>query len=294
MTMKLLRAVLPCWVSLVMCLLAVPVQGAIPSTAADQARWLADLVASGLQQQYGSEVAPETVAAGQAELIEGLPRILPRPLTPWELVQFQAVLCDDGGPVSASDVAPVEMGLRRSIRLRIAWLQDYLPRPALTDDDRGLIDRQLGELAELLRAGLVADLSPGFADEEAANAIIACDVTNLFSRPAGRLIASAVGPYFKRPFSPEEMRSLEQLVTRVVADARARWERAKERAASLSPGASLEVADLVVATGAPIASFTRAAAAMQWPEPVVLSPAEQDLWRRQLEARRGENGGTTP
>ena len=285
------RTRLPLFACLLLaCLVAMPALGVVPVTANDQAEWLGDVYATGLQELYGASIAP-AAAIGRTELVGGLRQALQRPLTTRELTDFQAVLFDDGGPLVGWDLPPVEMGLRRDACSVSAWLRDYLARPLLTDEQDTALDRQLAELAEALRVGLTAELSGEFADKPAEEAAVAEDVSTLFSRRVTQLALIHMGPYFKRPFSPEEMASLRTAVSQVPAEARRLWERAKPMLAGPDSLQTLTPRDLLVATGRPVVSFTNATMGMQYAAPSLLSPEEERVWHEERQARTVGTGG---
>jgi hypothetical protein len=290
MTHRFVRTVVPLCSSLLLaCLVALPALGSVPSTVDDQVTWLGDILVSGMQELYGASAAPAAVA-GRSELVEGLGQVLQRPLTTRELTEFQALLFDDGGPLTPGDLPPVEMGMRRDARLRVAWLRDYLARPPLTDEERGVLDRQLADLAETLRSGLASELSADVADKAAAEKVVAEEVTDLFSRRVAQLMSGPMTPYFKRAFSPEQMASLVGAASQVAGEARRLWEVAKPRLKDPNSPGRLAPGDLRVATGRPVAKFAADVAEVQYAAPRLLSSDEERIWTDELHAQAAATG----
>jgi hypothetical protein len=256
----------------------------MPTTLDAQASWLADCMAADLSERYGQAVRPEVLAAARGELAQGF-RSLGRPLTVRELAEFQALLFDDLGPLAPTDQPPVEMGLRRDLRIALHWLRDYLARPALQAQERMMLERQLAYLVERFRQSLTERLGSTFSDREAVASVIATDVWNLVSRRFAALMGARLSPYLKRPFSSEEMRWLMDRASQIAADARARWDDAGPTLAGPAGQFELRPDHLHVATGRCAVQFASEVAAIQFATPQVLTSEEEELWAEQLRAQ---------
>ncbi len=192
---------------------------AVPLTADQQAEWLGDVYAAGLQYHYGAGLSEQSVATTRDELLAGIKGTLAQPLdlqqlcdlTPWV---FRRTAMGQYPPPD------LELLQRRANMLNVIGL--YLARPQLGEQEEGeQVERviaQVGAVFGILESALVEQ----FRDVPDAE-VLAAGETLMESSRLVEQARSPVSPYAKRLLSDAEMGQLKQDAKALASEARGDW-----------------------------------------------------------------------
>ena len=214
--------------------LTLPASAALPATVGEQAEWLGDVYAAGLDYHYGDGLSQESIAVSRAEFAAGFRELLKQPLDSQQFCDVTEWVCG-GTSMGQPDLPPPDLRLHQQAQTILYTVGLYLPRPAESDQEEGerwdAILSQVGVLLDVLRQGLVQQ----FSDFPDAGSMAAGAVySGAGSLPT--LVRSPICPLLRRTFSDEEMASLTQYATELAPDARASWDAYQAHLAEAEPG----------------------------------------------------------
>jgi len=176
----------------------------LPTTPGEQAQWLGDCYAAGLDHYYGRYgLTAEAIQTTRGDFVFRLSGLLDRPLDRQQLSTISAWLFRSSVCIGALDLAPPADRLRQEAADNSHIIGLYLSRPRLTHEQGDEIAGQLGIVLDVLRAAMLEE----FSDIPGAEALVR---TAIYARAAdfGRLIKDPISPLIKRPYTAAEIEDL--------------------------------------------------------------------------------------
>jgi len=208
-------------------MLPVVARGHSPRTLDDQVEWIADRWTAWLLEDCGEALALETLAGPRKELVEGLKARFDAPLTSHEFARVEGCMM---GSVDGyrPDWLPLELELRKDVRLNLFMLDYYLAHPMVDEHKARLggarvfdeVLRQVAEVFYLVQEDLLAELLPSAEDPDRMRPAILAGVLMGGPQQVLYVISDPTKPMFKRPFTPEEMADLRATAKRAAQQAR--------------------------------------------------------------------------
>jgi len=256
----------------------------LPRTVEEQAEFIADTWAAWLWDDCGDALAPETIAGPREELVEGLKARLEAPLNSEQYAMVSGCMMgsvDGYTPI----MLPLELELRRDVRVNLYHLDYYLAHPRPDPRIRRQVGVQVAEVFYLLQQELIAELAPRTEDPEAAAKTIAGSIFwDGHQLVLGNLM-SRTTPVFKRPFTEDEMARLRARVSAIVQPCGQRLEQdLGEHPTSGSP--FVQAVYVETQAGPAASSLASELQGVFWGErPPMLSPREQQLLDEAMAAR---------
>jgi len=274
--------------ALALAIVPVLARGPGPRTLEEQVEWIADRWTAWLLDDCGEALALETLAGPRKELVEGLRARFDAPLTSQEFARVSGCMM---GSVDGyrPDWLPLELELRKGVRLNLFMLDHYLAQPVVDEHKARLggarvvdeVRKQVAEVFYLVQEELLAELLPLAEDPDTMRPAILAGVLMGGPQHVLYVISDPTKPMFKRPFTPEEMADLR---------ATAKWaaQQARPRLESMLPVPTEVEFDTVAYLAA--YEVTRAMWQVFWDEwPPMLSADEQ----RRLDEAMAERGRTS-
>lgn len=272
--------------ALALAIVPVLARGHGPRTLEEQVEWIADSWTAWLLDDCGEALALETLAGPREELVEGLRARFDAPLTSQEFATVEGCMMGSVDGYSP-DWLPLELELRKGVRLNLFMLDHYLAQPVVDENKARLggarvvdeVRKQVAEVFYLVQEDLFAELLPLAEDPDTMRPAILAGVLMGGPQHVLYVISDPTKPMFKRPFTPEEMAELRARAKWAVQQARPRLE-----SRPVLTGAEFQgVADLAAY------EVTKAMWQVFWNEwPPMLSADEQ----RTLDEAMAERGRT--